>query len=306
MSSSENLLNHDRCPRLAYWSTLWQAPYIDVSEALAQAVDAGVMSMEADPGRHAGDMVMTIASERTLNVAGSQYECALHLAALADLIVTVLRTGTSPFARPSSRTWKTLTWESSCFVEAGIRLRRVVLVDHWSEERKQHELHSWRTLGEQAIYELPMTLSVVVIGQRRISRYPSAWTRGWLHPRSRTLRIQKRGGESFKGGWTECWREQHDEISRDHWLEMMQKDHVLPKLVFPVDVDVPEDGFLVPIRALAENIMREIFQTSATPPPTISACDWPKRCKFHNCCWNLKEPTKLAGFVQLPQLIHTS
>lgn len=306
MSSSEHLLNHDRCPRLAYWSKLWRAPNIDASEALALAVDAGVTSEEKDPGQHAGDTVMTIASERTLNVPGSQYECALHLASLADLITTTLRTGTPPWARPESRSWKTLTWESSCFVEGGIRLRRIALVDRWSDERKGHELHSWRTLGEQAIYELPMTITVIIIGHRRIGRYPSAWTRGWLHPRSRSLRIQKRGGETFKGGWVECWREEHDEISRDQWLEMMHKDKVLPELIFPVTADIPEDGFLVPIRALAENKIREVFSARETPPPTLSACDWPKRCKFHGCCWNLKEPRKLSGFVPLQQLMHTS
>lgn len=264
------------------------------------------MTEEADPGRFAGDTIMTIVSERTLNVPGSQYDAAMHLAALADLITTVLRTGIGAWGRPESRTWKSMVWESSAFVEDGIRLRRIVLVDHWSDDRKLHELHSWKTLGEQTIYELPMTLTVVVIGQRRISRYPSPWSRGWLHPRSRSLRIQKRGGETFKGGWVECWREQHDEISRDEWLDVMRKDNVMREVCFPVDVDLPRDGLLVPLRALAENKMREIFFTQKTPPPTISACDWPRRCKFHGCCWNLKEPTVSSGFVQLPQLIHTS
>lgn len=306
MGSTEVLLNHDRCPRLAHWGMRWQAPNIDASEALALAIDAGVMSEEKDPGQWAGDTIMTIASERRLNVPGSQYDCALHLASLADIIVTTLRTGTGAWARPTPRTWQTLAWESSAFVEAGIRLRRVALVDRWTDERREHELHSWRTLGEQAIYELPMTLTVVVIGNRRIGRYHSPWSKGFLHPRSKNLRIKKRGGESFKGDWVECWREQHDEIERDDWLEMMHKDGVLPEVCFPVLVDIPKDGFRVPIRALAENKMREIFSTQKTPPPTISACDWPRRCKFHDCCWKLKEPTEGSGFVRLAQLIHTS
>lgn len=306
MGSTEVLLNHDRCPRLAHWGMRWQAPNIDASEALALAIDAGVMATDGDPGQFAGDTIMTIASERRLNVPGSQYDCALHLASLADIITTVLRTGTPAWARPTDRTWQTMVWESSCFIEAGIRLRRIALVDRWSDERRMHELHSWRTLGEQAVYELPMTISVVVIGNRRVGRYPSPWSRGWLHPRSRTLRIQKRGGETFKGGWTECWREQHDEIEREHWIEMMRKDGVLSEHLFPIMVDLPKDGFLVPARALAQSKMQSIVTTTKTPPPTISACDWPRRCKFHGCCWNLKEPTANAGFVPLPQLIHSS
>lgn len=306
MGSAEVLLNHDRCPRLAHWGMRWQAANIDASEALALAVEAGVMSEEKDPGQCAGDTIMTIASERRLNVPGSQYDCALHLASLADIITTVLRTGTPAWAHPTSRAWQTLVWESSAFIEAGIRLRRIALVDRWSDERKLHELHSWKTLGEQAIYELPMTITVVVIGHRRIGRYHSQWSKGWLHPRSKTLRIQKRSGESFKGGWVECWREQHDGISRDYWLDMMHKDHVMPEVLFPVTVDLPRDNLLVPIRALAEHKMQEIVAAPKTPPPTISACDWPRRCKFHDCCWHLKEPTAHSGFVQLPQLIHTS
>ena len=306
MASTGLLLDHDRCPRLAHWGMRWQAPNINASEALALAVDAGVMSEEKNPGQLAGDTIMTIASERRLNVEGSQYDCALHLASLADLITTVLRTGSPAWARPAARTWQTLTWESSAFVEAGIRLRRVAIVDRWSDERKLHELHSWRTLGEQALYELPMTITVIVTGQRRLGRYHSPWTRGFLHPHSHNLRIQKRSGESFSGGWAECWRELHDEIEREQWLEMMRKDGALPQVMLSLDVPVPGEELLRRVRALARNKMLGIFGTTNTPPPTISACNWPRKCKFHDCCWQLKEPSINTGFVQLAQLIHTS
>lgn len=306
MGSADVLLNHDRCPRLAHWGMRWQAQNIDASEALALAVDEGVMCEGNDPGQFAGDTIMTIASERRLNVPGSQYDCALHLASLADLITTALRTGTPAWARPAARTWQTLIWESSAFIERGIRLRRVVLVDRWSEERKLHELHSWRTLGEQAVYELPMTLTVIVHGQRRVGRYHTPWSQGWLHPLSKELRIKKRSGERFQGNWRECWREQHGEIDRDRWLEMMHKDKVMPEVMFNVDAPVPPDKLLVPVRTLAQDKMQALVESARTPRPTISACDWPRKCKFHACCWGFKDPNERNGFVRISQLVSTT
>src|SRR6266481_6768641 len=116
MNSAETLLAMDRCERLAAWSQSWQVPAIHPTEVLKAAVDAGLLTDEDDPGQLAGDMVMTEAAERTLDIEGSQYTCAVHTAALADIVVTALRGSGPAWARPADLPMKTLTWTSSAFL----------------------------------------------------------------------------------------------------------------------------------------------------------------------------------------------
>lgn len=268
------------------------------NEVLRQAVDAGLLTEESDFGQLAGDTVMTLATERELAVEGSQYTCAMHHAALADLIVTVLRARMPKLGRPEDRVTKTLTWVSGVYVEAsGVRLRRVVLVDRWSKERELAESHSWRALGEMSVYGMPMTLTVVLIGQRREGKHHSPWSKGFLHPVSRTLRIKKRDGESFGGNWTPCWREEQDWLSRDKWIDTMRADHVLNDVVFDVDLDLPHPMMMDKVKRLAESKLKAIALTQELPEPRISQCDWPVPCEFRDCCWSFREPSERTGFI---------
>lgn len=259
------------------------------------------MSDEPDPGVRSGDEVMTIATERELDILTSQYDCASHTAALSDIITTVLRNrSTLRYERPEDRTVKSLTWVSGAFLEpTGLRLRGIRIVDRWSDERRQAELHSWRTLGEQAVYELPMTLTVIVVGQRRDGRHHSPWSRGYLHPKSRFLRIASRvGNKSAFSGFIPCWREECDNISRDKWIDQMEEDGAMSQVLMDVDLPVPDPAFLSKIRHLAEKKMQQIAAKDV-PPPNISACDWPTPCMFRKCCWSFTEPSERNGFFRV-------
>ena len=303
MNSAETLLAMDRCPRAAFWGEKWEAPAVHPNEVLRRAVDAGLLTEEEDPGQFAGDMVMTYAAERTLDIEGSQYTCAVHTAALADIVVTALRGSGPAWARPADLPMKTLTWTSSAFLApSGVRLHRILMVDRWSTERYQAECHSWKGLGEMSVYQMPMTMTVVLIGQRRDGRHHSPWSKGWLHPQSRTLRIRKRSGE-FDGKWTECWRETSD-FSRDHWLDHMRSDYVLNDVLFEKEIKMPEQAMLSKIGHLAEKKLKRLADMTEIPDPTPSVCDWPTKCQFNNVCWQFRpEPTERDGFIRITETL---
>jgi len=301
MNTAELLTFHDRCSRAGYWSRQWESNRLQPRKILQRAIEAGLTSDEADPGQAAGDEVMTLCSERGLDVAdrSSLYSTAINLAALSDIAVTLLRAQKGPWARPADRMIKTIPWVSSAFLESsGVRLRRVLAVDRWSDERKQAEAHSWYSLGECSVYQLPMTCTVLLVGQFRDGKYHSPFTKGWLHPRSRNLRIAKRSGEKFDGNWVQCWREEQENISRDKWLDAMRADGVMGSCLFDVEIPAPDPAFQSKIGRLAERKM-EAMQTLELPPPNISVCDWPTKCQFSGSCWTFSEPSEKAGYVQI-------
>jgi len=243
---------------------------------------------------------MTLAADRGLDVTGSPYESAVHHAALSDIIVTVLRERKAPYTRPADAKGKSLTWVSSAFLAASnVRLEAVLLVDRWNEDRKWSVLHSWRVLGECAFYEQPMTLTVVLVGQRREGKHSSPWSKGWLHPRSRTLRIRKRTGEGFGGEWKPVWREEADHLSRDLWLDTMREDGVMPDVVFDIDVPAPCPEYAAKVRHLAEKKVTALHSTVEKPDPNISVCSWPTKCPFLDCCWEFHEPSEASGFITI-------
>jgi len=303
VNQAEKLLNLDRCPRLAYWAERWEAPSYHPNEVLRRAVDAGLMSSAEDPGQYAGDTVMTLAAERTLDVDGSQYDCALHNAALADILVTVLRGSGAPWARPGDLGSLTPPWESSAFLApSGVRLHRVLVIDRWSEDRFRSEMHSWRTLGEVCRYKMPMTMRIALIGQRKHGRHHSPWSKGWLHPRSRNLRIRKRTGESFSADWKECWRETSD-FSRDKWLEQMADDGVMNDILFEKEIPVPDALVVAKINSLADRKLEALASAKGVPDPNPSVCDWPTPCVFRKCCWEFTAPSERAGFVRIESVL---
>jgi hypothetical protein len=140
---------------------------------------------------------------------------------------------------------------------------------------------------------------VVLIGQRREGRHHSPWSKGFLHPRSRNLRIAKRSGEKFDGNWIQCWREEQENISRDKWLDAMRADRIMNDVLFDVEVPVPDPAFQSKIGQLASRKMEAITGTTEVPPPNISVCDWPQRCGFAQCCWEFTEPSEKTGFIQI-------
>lgn len=256
------------------------------------------MSEEDDPGQAAGDHVMTLAAGRGLDIEGSGvYPIALHVAALADLVATLLRSSDLR-ARPADKTVNSATWVSSAYLaSSGLRLHRILLVDRWSDERSKAERLGWKVLGEMSVYEIPLTMHVVVLGQRRDGKYHGGFSKGWLHPQGRMLRIRKRSGESFTGRWLQAWREEQDTISRSKWIDQMQADGVLQDSIFEIECDPPTPKLASEIRLLAERKLRQIKETTKTPDMNPSSCFWPVPCQFAESCWKFQAPSERNGFV---------
>lgn len=303
MTSADLLAANDRCFRAGVYSRDWEFSRLHPTEVLRRAVDVGLMSEEDDRGQAAGDHVMTLAAERGIDIEGSGvYAIALHTAAIADIVTTLLRP-VGFTARPADRVTGTATWVSSSFLsQSGLRLHRVLMVDRWSDERSKAEQHSWKSLGEQSVYELPMTVHVVVLGQRRNQKYHGAFSKGYLHPHGRMLRIRKRDGESFSGKWTQAWREEQDTISRDKWIEQMDADGALQDSLFEIECEPPSKKMASEIRLLAESKLTQIQEMKGVPSLQPSSCFWPTPCAFAHSCWNSQKPSERSGFVPVSQL----
>ena len=247
---------------------------------------------------------MTLSAERGLDTKQFEvYGQAFHLASLADLVVTVIRAQGPPWGRPEDQTVNGLPWGSSAYLDpSGVRLRRVVIVDRWSEDRKQSESHSWYSLGEISAYQMPMTQTVIVVGQSREGKHHSPWSKGWMQERFKTLRLRKQSGESFGKGWNQVWREERDELSRDHWIEAMQEDGVFSDVMFEVEVPLPCPEIVAKIRKLIEKRLRRLAEMTEVPEPNISVCDWPVPCQFRDCCWQFTEPSERNGFIPVTRI----
>jgi hypothetical protein len=293
----------ERDPRAAFYALRWQRHKLHPTEALRMAVHAGLTDPEdQDHGQLAGDTIMQLAADRGLDVEGSPFESAMHHAALADLIVTVLRDTGPSWGHPVDVDIHGAKWQSGAYVEpSGVRLRRVLLLNRWSFDRKNEETHSWRSLGEVCAYRLPMTMTVVLLGQSRDGKHHGPWSKGFLHPIARTLRIRKRSGQSFNGYKT-AWREEMGNISRDKWLDTMKADGVMPDILFDVNVEVPFKETVSKIRQLAATKLRRIQKMEALPELNPSACWGITPCMFLQACWSFQEPSERLGFTPLTQI----
>ena len=255
-------------------------------------------------GQMAGETVLEFATTPGLDVEGQYvYASAMNHACLADLLVSTVR-------KPQDLPWlvpeNLKGWTSSCMMSpTGDKLRRVVIVSGWSEERHISECRSWYTLGEMAFYDLPMQLVVLVVGQQRNGRRHSHWTKALKHTIGHThIRFRRRVGNTsggFKDSWTEIWREDHEEISRELWLNAMLKDDVMRDLCFHVEMPPLPKYQRQYFQDLAARRMEVILGLKEKPPLQLSTCDWPIPCPFLKVCHSIpeKEPSVSQGFVEI-------
>lgn len=298
----------EACPRRALWMRSWESQAIEPIEILRRGVAEGLTTEREDAGEAAGELVMELCGDRGLaldrSVHQSMYDIGIHHASIADLVASHLRTE-GRWERPEPFQGENLVWESNCFLGPTGTLRRVVLVTRWDDERLNAELHSWNTLGEMAVYDLPMMLEIVILGQFRTGRRHSAWTKGYLHPKNHKLRFARNGhygqrDKPFGETWETVWREHRDEISRETWLEAMSEDGMIEELHLTIPVEAPDKNQ----RARLLNLIRrksDSCKTLAKPLPNYSACDnLLHPCQFRECCWpDDSEPTLQGGFVRL-------
>ncbi len=311
MSTAALLTDFENCDRKGWFSRSWQAQKLRSSQMTLEAVKVALRSTEQQDGAFgeiAGTAVLQLAQDRGMETNTLRvYDSATHHACLADLIVSAVR-------KPSDPPWlippPVQNWTPECLMAPdGNSLRRLVLVSNWSDARHYSECRAWRTLGEVAHYELPMSLIVCVIGQERDGLRSGPWTQGFLHPSgNHQLRFRKKSrstSEVFNDKWEKIHREDHAEISRETWLEAMLKDDVLHEVCFRVDIPVPPIPHLQRIRDMASRKLERLYTLKEKPEPNLSSCDWPVPCQFRRLCHVLpeREPSENLGFLSVPEVL---
>jgi hypothetical protein len=162
MTSAELLQRDDRCMRSAHYSLSWDPPRLTPNDVLRRAVEFGLTSEDDDPGDAAGAELMSIFSLRQIETKQIQlYTLGMHFASLADILTTVLRSRMT-YERPADGVLGNHGWTSGAWLDGdGTRLRVLRIVDRMTEERLAAEKHSWAVIGEQAVYGLPVTMTVL-------------------------------------------------------------------------------------------------------------------------------------------------
>lgn len=270
----------ERCPRLYRWQKDYPGGRVKPLECLYVGLEAGL------EGKDPRNAVMTLAASPGIDIEGVEtYSIAVHLAKLAEILTLYLL-------------GKDKKWERNGQVwEAGGDIRRVVLVDRWSEQRKMEEIRSWRTVAEVCRHDRPMLLNMIVIGSTVDQRRVSPWTRGYAHPKNGGLRFKKKDGESLGPGWETVWRERWPgDVNR--WMGVMQRDRIFDDLVHTVRLSVPQrrDEYMADM----ERMEGEMRRLPANPPMRRSGCYRFSPCQFVNVC-HLLEPKTPAecGWVSL-------
>lgn len=300
MNSANLLSDYERCARRGFWSRSWQRHRLTSMEMLHSAVRSGLTeSVRSDFGEVAGEHLMSLAENRGLdNVQGCHvYDCAIHHAALADIVVTGIR-------KPQESPWEPATpdttpdttpWVSGAYLDpSGAALRGILMVSSWSEERRNSAVRTWSTLGEVCQFGLPMRLAVAVVGSMISGRRRSPFSKGLLHPINRSLRFQRRSKgwtNGFRETWQPIWREDHAEIERQAWLQAMLEDEVLQDHLFVVDVAVPGEVERSRIRDMAARNLESLAGLKALPDAKLEVCHDPiHACPFIWCCHNPEGP----------------
>lgn len=276
-------------------------------EMLHAAIRLGLTEESTDPGQNAGEHFMTLAHKRGLEVADATniYRCAVNHAAVADIAVTATLKGETWATPPISS-----TWNPACLMDkSGTHLRRFLAVSSWNDERVFYEKNSWFGLGEVANLQLPMQMVVCVIGTMSGGRRHGHWSKALLHPQHSHLRFKlKRSStiEGFKETWLPIYREDHDEIGRDRWLQGMYDDGVLQDSLFVVNIPIPPEPECVRIQDLAKRQFERLNHLQEIPDPHLSTCHDPIHpCPFRVCCWGQpkESPSEKTGFDRISSAV---
>jgi hypothetical protein len=293
MSTASRLVADDHCHRLEFLSRSWERHTLNPMAALYRSIEAGLESDSDDPGQVAGDTLMGLAVDRGLETPQSDLlGFAEHHAAIADFVVYLLREG-PPWEHPEDKD----RWVSGAYLnDSGSRLRRVVLVDRWSNEKAIAEEKSWRSMGECALYGVPMDLIVINLGQNREGRRHGPISKGVLHPQNHNLRFMRRDGDAFGPNWERVFRESSN-IGREEWLESMTIDGVMEEVITFHEVSIPSN--INAIHKIIDRKISNLAKVDVLPDPQFAQCFSPLgNCEFSQCCPYFQLPSAETGHIR--------
>ena len=299
MNTAELLDGYERCSRISWWSRDWEKGRLSPQDMLDIGVKAGLTEpIGGEFGMTAGETLYALGATREIESKQNNIHAEIvHLASIVDLVTTAIR-------KPIDEPWRIPEpldrWKSECFLSPdGMHLRKVVFVTSWSSDRHYSLCRSWSALGEVCHHNLPMQLVVVMLGKNQNGRFHSYWSHGLTHPVNKKLRFRKKQATAtgFKDSWIEVWREDHDEITTQEWLNAMITDDVIRDVMFKIDVAVPEKTARERIIDLAARKLDKIDKIKTLPDRNLSSCDWPSPCQFRRVCDNDDIPSHKYGFV---------
>lgn len=292
--TAEKLVAYELCPRRFVWSSEYSTR-VSVIRSLYMALDAGLRT-DKDPERAAENELLAIAASPGLDIVGRDvYAIAMHTAKLASILAAALRSAWSgPWVPVDPVTLSDgHSWQSAAYRTDDGQMRRIALVDRWSDDRRQQEVSGWRTIGEVCALDKPLLVTAVTIGASQDKRRHSAWTRCWRHPRNRTFRFQRKTStEDFGSTWATVWREDSGVTTAD-WLTQMRADGCMSDLVHTVSVPVPSgrEAYLGEMARLAN----EMAGLPEVPAMRLAGCHGFSPCPFMGVCPD-KEPERF-GFL---------
>ena len=291
------MTTHELCERRRVWTEKYIDLRVSPLRSLYMALDAG-LTTEDDPEKAAEGQLLALARSPGLDIVGQDvYAVATHFAKLAGILATVLRSAwddpwqpVDPVSLPRGR-----TWHSALYGTNDGNLRRIALVDGWSDSRRHQEVWGWRTLGEVCALNRTILITAITIGASHDKRRHSAWSRCWQSPRASAIRFKRRvGTEGFGNNWKQEWRE-NVEITTEEWLNQMRTDGCMTDLFHTVEVPVPRnrDAYMAQMFRLAREMARP---QPDFPDMRLSGCFGFSPCNFRTVCHDGTTPED-AGFV---------
>ena len=304
MDTAEILTAFEECRRKAYWLRDWESNKLTATQMLQIGVSAGLMEpTRKDWGQVASETLYALGANHGL--VSKQHDIhaeIVHLSAIAEAVATVLRKD-APWRAPEPvEIGNGHTWESDAFLDpSGERLRRILFVSSWNDDRSYSLCRSWGSLGSVCIHELPLQMAVVLLGAHKDGKFHGYWSRAYRHPVSKQIRFRRRNnvGEGFKSSWGQVFREDYDDVSTQSWLQAMLDDSVLQDSLLVIDLPIPERSAQQRILDLAAKKLDELWSTGTIPDQQLATCDWPSPCPLRSPCHSGNQPSGKYGFVQI-------
>ena len=195
-----------------------------------------------------------------------------------------------------------LSWLPLSFADESGTLHRWITVDAWDADAQARAVHDWRTVGDMAMLDAPMTLHVVEVGSLRNGRRHSPWCRAYKHPViAGRMRFQRPDG---KGGWRSLRGDQWEQVflsdlhaySPDQWVDLMEKDGIISNSLLrhlAMRSLSEESTALVRRQILQEaQAMHKLSQQSpdwSDVPMARGACDGWRPCPHQLLCYQPAE-----------------
>lgn len=304
--TSNNFDTWDRCERRFAFELTHEPLTISPLGLLYAAVEASLIA--PDPAQAAKDAILERTSRLDIDCGElSPISTVQHVEAMAEVISIALRERLGQAQRVPILSFGAHEWESNLYDFRG-ELHRIILTPHIDDDSLRSFAHSWQTIGELAMLERPITLTLIVIGTQRSGRRHSYWSKAHQHPvqKSAIRFAPRKRDEEFTANWRPIWREQSG-ISAESWLERMKSDGVLGELIISRKVQYnSKDQRMIQAKRDMMKIAMRMESATVDAPMRRSSCDEIGRgaCPWQNVCYFPKaaDPDDFPRLYQIREM----